>query len=504
MTSMPRTGPGLRMFSVALGLFAFGAAAFGQSATVASRLAGAVKRQDGAAVRALLQAGADVNRPQGDGATALHWAVYRDDPETTRLLLAAGASVDAANDLGVTPLWLACNNGSAALVETLLDAEADPNAALPSGETPLMTAARTGSADAVRLLLEHGADVDAKEGAHGQTALMWAAAQRHSAVVRVLLEHRADVHERSNTYPQVVSSAGNADPRGVFEVLQGGYTPLLFAAREGDTESVRLLLAAGADVNDAAASGTSALVVAAHSGHGALAAFLIEAGADPGAADAGYGALHAAVLRGDAGLVRALLAHGADPDAVLERGTPARRVSADWTLRHDMIGATPFWLAARFREPEIIRVLAEHGADPLVAKNGETAVMAAIQGGTTRGRFGIQPPDPDEERHRTLDAVALALDAGADANAQTGSGNTALHLAAVRRLDDVIGLLAKRGAALDVRNARGQTSLGLAMSGPQGLAALYDPDDENAGTVALLRNLGATDEGAPLPAAPPR
>lgn len=503
MISMQRARRGLETLPAAFGLLAYAAAAFGQPGTLPSRLADAVERQDTAAVRALLQAGADVNRPQGDGATALHWAVYRDDPETTRLLLSAGASVDAANDLGVTPLWLACNNGSAALVETLLDAEADPNAALPSGETPLMTAARTGNADAVRLLLEHGADVDAKEGAHGQTALMWAAAQRHPTVVRVLLEHQAGVHERSNSYPQVVSSAGNADPRGVFEVMQGGYTPLLFAAREGDLQSVRLLLAAGADVNDAAASGTSALVVAAHSGHGALAAFLIEAGADPGAADAGYGALHAAVLRGDAGLVRALLAHGADPDAVLERGTPARRVSADWTLRHDMIGATPFWLAARFREPEIMRVLTEHGADPLVAKNGETAVMAAIQGGTTRGRFGIQPPDPNEEGHRTLDAVALALDAGADANAQTGSGDTALHLAAARRLDDVIGLLAERGAALDVRNARGQTPLGLATSGPRELAALYDPDDGNAGTVALLRRLGAMDEGAPA-ATPPR
>lgn len=490
MASMQRTRTRLGMLCAALVLLTTAGPAVGQSEPVSSRVADAVERQDGAAVRALLLEGADVNQPQGNGATALHWAVYRDDLETTRRLLATGAAVGVANDLGVTPLWLACNNGSAALVEVLLDAGADPNAALPSGETPLMTAARTGNADAVRLLLEHHADVDAQEGAHGQTALMWAVAQGHPAVVRVLLEHGASVHDRSNAYPQVVSSAGNADPRGVFEVMQGGYTPLLFAARQGNVDSARLLLAAGADINDAAASGTSALVVAAHSGHGALAALLLEAGADPGAADAGYGALHAAVLRADAGLVRALLTHGADPDAVLQRGTPARRVSADWTLRHAMIGATPFWLAARFREPEILRVLAEHGADPLLAKDDETAVMAAIQGGTTRGRFGIQPPDPDEEGRRIADAVALALDAGADVNAPTESGDTALHLAASRRLDDVIRLLVERGAALDARNASGRTPLGLAMSGA------------NAGTVALLRGLGAIDKGTPPPASP--
>ena len=486
MASMQPTRLGVGVLWVALAFQAYAGPAFGQSEP--SRLAEAVKRQDGAAVRALLEEGTDVNRPQGDGATALHWAVYRDDLETTRRLLAAGAVVGIANDLGITPLWLACNNGSAALAEMLLDAGADSNAALPSGETPLMTAARTGNAEAVRLLLEHDADLDAKEGAHGQTALMWAVAQRHPAVVRVLLEQGASVHDRSNAYPQVVSSAGNADPRGVFEVMQGGYTPLLFAARQGDVDSARLLLAAGADVNVAAASGTSALVVAAHSGHGDLAALLLQAGADPGAADAGYGALHAAVLRADVKLVQGLLARGADPDAVLKRGAPARRVSADWTLRHAMIGATPFWLAARFREPEILRVLAEHGADPLVAKDGETAVMAAIQGGTTRGRFGIQPPDPDEEGRRIVDAVALALDAGADVNAQTGNGDTALHLAASRRLDDVIRLLAERGAALDARNARGQTPLGVAMSGA------------NADTVELLRGLGATDDGARPPA----
>ena len=459
-----------------------------------SRVADAVKNQELARVQVLLDEGADINAPQGDGATALHWAAYWDDQETARLLVAAGATVGSTNELGVTPLWLACNNGSAAMVETLLTAGADPNAALPSGETVLMTASRTASADAVRRLLTHGADVHATEGSHGQTALMWAVAQKHPAIVQALLEHGARIDDRSHVYPKVISSSGNADPSGVYEIEQGGYTPLLFAARQGDLESARLLIAAGADVNDAAPMGTSTLVVAALSGHGALAAFLLESGADPNAADAGYTAVHAAVLRGDPVLVAALMAHGADPNTSLMRGTPARRVSTDWTLSHSMIGATPFWLAARFREPEVMRVLAEAGADPLVSKNGATAVMAVLQGGTTRGRFGVST-DRREESRRTIAAVELALDVGADVNGTNERGETALHIAASRKLDDIITLLAERGATLDVRNARGQTPLSLASAGPQGLAALYNPGGGSPSTVALLRELGATDEG---------
>ena len=444
-----------------------------------SPLADAAKRQDGAALRALLRDGADVDRPQGDGATALHWAAYRDDVETVRLLLASGAAVDPSNALGVTPLWLAANNGSPAVVEALLAAGADPDRALPSGETPLMTASRTGSAAAVRALLARRADPHAREHSHEQTALMWAAAQGHPEVVRLLLTAGAVVDDRSLVYPQVVSSSGNADRSGVFEVMQGGYKPLLFAARRGDVASARLLVAAGADVDAAAASGTSPLVVAAHSGHGALAAFLLSSGADPGAADAGYGALHVAVLRGDSALVGALLAHGADPDAILERGTPARRVSADWRLPHRMIGATPLWVAARFREPAILRHLADYGGDPSHEVGGETVLMAVIRGGSNRGRFGIAPPDAEEEARRTLESVTAALDAGADIHASNGNGDTALHIAVSRGLDDVVAILAGRGAALDARNDSGQTPLGLA----------------SGVTAVLLVELGATDGG---------
>ena len=457
-------------------------------------VADAAKQQDWAAVQVLLRGDADVNLQQGDGATALHWAVYWNESEAVQLLLASGAAADAANDLGVTPLWLAANNGNAAVVEALLAGGADPNLALPSGETVLMTASRTGDAGVVRTLLAAGADPHAAEGAHRQTALMWAVAQQHAEVVRLLLESGARVDDRSLSYPQVVSSSGNADPSGVFEVQQGGYTPLLFAARQGNLATARLLVEAGAGVDAAAASGTTPLVVAAHSGHGELAAYLLDAGADPDAAGAGYSALHAAVLRGDRTLVAALLEHGADPDTVMTRGSPARRVSADWRLPHSMIGATPFWTAAWFREPDIMRLLAAHGADPLASVGGETAVIAAIRGRFSRGRFGVIRPPAGVEERNAADCVAVAIDAGADVDGRTGSGDTALHLAVAQRLDGVIAALAERRADLDARNGDGVTPLGLALANANGA------DETGDSTVTLLRSLGATDPGG-IPAA---
>src|SRR5262249_7822093 len=212
------------------------------------RLIQAIKSRDAAAVRALLKAHADVNATQGDGATALHWAVHYDDLETVDLLLRAGSRVNPVNDLGVTPLYLACTNRNAAIVEKLLLAEADPNAKLLNGETVLMNCARTGNAAAVKALIAAGASVNAKEPEHDQTALMWAAAEKHPEAVKILLDAGADFRARSRTYTQIVTSevtqrAGREELN--YTVLRGGSTSLLFAARSGDVESARALLAAG-------------------------------------------------------------------------------------------------------------------------------------------------------------------------------------------------------------------------------------------------------------------
>jgi ankyrin repeat protein len=291
----------------------------------------AVASGDHATVLALLDEGVDVDARRGDGATALHWAVHLSDRETVDTLLRAGADVDAVNDLGVAPLLIAASNGDASVVKLLLGAGADPNGGPPDRERPLMRAAWVGSLDVVTALLDAGADPNGKESARGQTALMWAVSERHPVVVKVLLERGADAHATTVTH-----LTGRAAARDVT-----GYTPLLFAARVGDLLSVRMLLDAGANQDDAASDRLSALGLATIRGHIDVAMLLLEYGADPNAAEPGHTPLHWAagwwettlttsdfragregndewnalpgLTTGKVDLVRALLAHGADP-----------------------------------------------------------------------------------------------------------------------------------------------------------------------------------------------
>jgi len=462
------------------------------------RLVEAVRSKDVNAVRALLKSGMDVNAPQGDGATALHWAVHYDDLATADLLLRAGARTNAANDLGVTPLYLACTNRNATMVEKLLAAGASPNARLFNGETVLMNCARTGNALSVKALIAAGARVNATEPEHDQSALMWAAAEKHPDVVRLLIDAEADIRARSRTYPETVTSevtqrAGREELN--YTVLRGGSTPLLFAARSGDAESLRLLIAAGADVNDTLPNGMSALVLAAHSGQGAVAGALLEKGADPDAAGIGYSALHAAVLRGDVNLVTDLLRHNANPNAQITKGTPLRRNSQDYNLPATLIGATPYWLAAKFLEPEIMRALIAGGADaetPIT--DGTTPLMAAagLKEGNGRtapeqDRRGLSLVDggklPDEAR--IAETVRAALAQAVDVNATNRNGDTALHAAALLGYDPVVKLLAEKGANLSVKNNRGVTPLS-SLAG-RGETVVHPA------TADLLRKLGAVE-----------
>ena len=489
------------------------------TAAAAERLLDAVKAQDADAVRTVLAEGVDVNARQPDGATALHWAAYRDDLDTVRLLIDAGADVDAANELGATALWLAADNGSAPVIAHLLDAGADANVALPEGETPIMTAARTGSAEAVRLLIAHGAEVNVAEESRAQTALMWAVAQGHRAVVEALLEHGADVAARSRVRPRLMhadnTNASQYDQGVMWN--RGGFTPLLFAARHGDIDSAALLLASGADVDDRAPTGATALVVAAHSGHSAFGTMLLDAGADPNAGGAGYTALHAAILRGDQALVRQLLAHEADPNLRLEKGTPIRRASQDWAINPSLVSATPFWLAAYFRDPVIMRALVAAGADPrltttelwrpvferaggigppYIAGGFATPLMAAIRGASNRGRFFLASErDPEAEERNALETVALAVELGADVNATDRNGDTALHGAASRNFTTIVRLLATHGADLDVENDAGRTPLALAIAAEAARGRRVVATSVPSGNTAeVLRELGATEE----------
>ena len=472
-----------------------------------AQLIQAVRSGDVTTARALLARDADVRARQGDGATALHWAAHLNDLETADLLIRAGAAVDAANDLGVTPLWTAATTGSAAMVARLLAAGADPDVAPATGGTPLMIAARQGNAAAVRSLLAHGADVNATEGARGQSALMWAVARRHPEVVQVLLAAGADLHARTKSSRRHVllccqKSLGKTE--GAVWVEQGGLTPLLFAARHGDAASVERLLAAGAPIEDTGAAGTTPLVIAAQHGWHEVAAVLLERGADPDAAGAGHTALHWAALRGDRELAETLLAHGADPDARLARGSLLKRDQPAFAFDKFLVGATPFVVAARRSDVEIMQRLAAAGADTsLPLQDGRTAVMVAA-GGRTTGLLRLRLAEA-----QVLETVRSALELGVDANAASLSGDTALHVAAGSRFDRVIRLLAERGARVNARNRTGQTPLAVALAPPEapdgsaiGGAALGRYREAYAAWVAsggqtptanLLRSLGGTE-----------
>jgi len=425
-----------------------------------SPLLDAAKNADTETLHALVQKHVNVNASDADGATALHWASYRDDVESADLLIRAGAKVNAATDLGVTPLWNACLNGGEAMVRRLLEAGANPNAALIAGETPLMAASRSGYRALVEQLIAKGANVNAT-AARGQTALMWAVSQKHSDVVKVLLHRGADIHVRSSVWNEVMA----VPPHGHLDynraIPHGGDTALMFAARVGDLASARLLVAAGADVDDQDAWGVSATALAAHGGDADLVEFLLEQGADPNAAQAGFAALHVAVMRRDEKMVRALLAYGAEANAPVQSWTPTRRSSKDFHFGPELVGATPFWLAARFSEPGVMRILVEHGADPLVVHHGDrvvegkggsgfqhrtdvtTALMAAV--GMGGGEAWVEI-DRREREALMLDAVKLVAELGVDVNAVNTDGRTALDAANALKYDSVVRFLVEKGA----------------------------------------------------------
>ena len=464
------------------------------SATAADAgLIAAAKRGDVAAVRAALARGVDAGAADIDGTTALHWASYRNEVEIAELLLHAGARAQAANRYGVRPLSLACANRHSGLVERLLRAGADANAARDDGETPLMTAGRAGIVESVKLLVAHGANVNAREPWRDQTALMWAAAEGHSGVIRTLVEAGADIRARSRS----------------------GFTPLLFAAREGHLDAVRTLLDSGASLGESlsvnsieSAGGVTrgkdepslnAFLLASGNAHFELAAFLLDRGADPNAAPRGWTALHqVSWLRkmGEAGgnnpppagsggmgsldFVRKLVAAGAH---VNRRVTSRRLPVGSSTL--NFAGATPFLLAARTADIELMRLLLELGADHRLPTELQTTPLMVAA--------GVGAALPGEEPGTESEALAVVkwlIDLGADVNAVDDTGNTAMHGAAYKHLPAIVTLLSGAGAKVDIwdqKNRDAHTPLEIAAGIQRGMNFVYSRETESAIRAAMKR-----------------
>jgi ankyrin repeat protein len=460
------------------------------------QLIAAVKSGSRDTVRALLTQSVNANASEVDGTTALHWAVRGNDLETTRLLLGAGARPDQANRYGVTPLSLAALNGSAAVMDALIKAGADPAASVSNGQTMLMIAARSGHADAISVLLARGVDVNAHERALGETALIWAAAENHAEAITLLAKHGADLNARSATLTFPLAKYGDGKSARFTVLPRGGWTPLMYAARQGAVDAARALAETGAGLNLTDPDGTSALVLAIINAHYNLAAMLLDQGASPDVSDtSGMGALYAAVdmntLDETPGrpapkpadtlsaldVARLLLARGANPNLRLAAPLIERvHNNGDASLG---AGATPLMRAAKKGDLAMMRLLVEHGADVNAASgNGGTALMF-VSGRGGLGRFGVYEAKRATETD-FVEGAKLLLQHGAEVNAVDEAGQSALHVAALQRGDAYIELLADSGARLDLKDKQGRLPLDVALAGGRG-----QPARESA--VATLR-----------------
>jgi ankyrin repeat protein len=499
-----------------------GFASLAPAAEPDDRLVNAAADQDWTQVRSLLKQRVDINAARADGATALLWAAHWDNAEMADLLLKAGAKVNAADDHGVTPLAAAAENASLSMAERLLQAGANPNAAQISGLTPLMIAAHTANVEVAKTLLQHGADVNAAATETRNTALMWAVADRNQAMARLLIEAQADVHASTVK----------------------GFTALLYAARNGDIDMARILIAAGVGPNETGSDDTHALPLSIVKGRGDFALFLLDQGADPNGDIDGIPALHAAAgavdlwlsnwvrkheglsdyggfgagafgMSGRLGLVKSLLAHGANPNSRIATsamfmgyiGHPTKGAFEPFACgTGDIRGATPLWVAAyaangsvggfggdgaRLRDAtrgdgasEVIRALLAAGADfRMTTADGTTSLMVAAG----LGRATFTPGKPRGTRSPGAEeAVQILVEAGADVNSKNEADFTALHGAAFRGLNEVVEYLVAHGTDIDARDYRGRTAFRIAEGAKQSFQFQAWPE-----TAELLKRLGA-------------
>ena len=508
--------------------FLISAPALGNEADLAT----AARVGDWAAVIALVDDGVDVNAEDLDGNRALHWAVRSDAAEAAGRLLESGADPAVENRHGVTPLYLAAENGNASIARLLIEAGADPNQVDRTGETILMIATQTGDAETVRVLLDRGADVTATDPEFGQTALMWAARGDRPGLVEMLIDHGSDVTARTRRgetpaprLPCIGRTGcgshglgiirGGLPERGKRAPIPGEMTPLMYAAREGRTESARLLLEAGADVNAVDANGIAPLLLAIGNNRIELAELLLDRGADLNAVDwYGRTPLWAAVEMRNVDLhystfehmidaddreetlefIHGLLDRGADPNLRIQEVPPLRSWmyllggSLAWV---DFTGQTPFLLASLSGDIATMRLLLEYGANPYISTFEGTTPLMAVAG------INWVVNQTFTEWDSLVEAIELCWELGMDVNAVNSMGLTALMGAANRGSSGIIEFLVDRGARLDARDNEGRTPLTWA----EGVFLATHAPEPKPESIAMIRDLmdrrAPADAGAP-------
>lgn len=472
----------------------------------------AVRANDTAAAVKLIEAGEKVNAPEPNGTTALQWAAYNGNLDLVERLIKAGAKANVQNRYGSSPMSEAAELGRADIIKQLLKAGADVESPNADGQTALMIVARTNSVEAAKLLIDHGANVNAREKWHDQTATMWAASQCQPDMIRLLAKHGADLdaHSRIDDWARQVT----AEPRAMFRPV-GGWTALLYAARQGCVEAAKALIESGADPNIGDGENMAPLLIAITNLHFDLAKYLLEKGANPNEWDwRGHNPLYAAVdvntlphggwpdrpstdKTTSFEMVKLLLDAGANPNLQLKLN-PLWRYTKD-DRGKDMllsIGATPLLRAAKGFDVESIELLLAHGAIPDLPNSGEifqgqiggiTPLMAAAGLGSTitdsRGTY-----DTPDVQERSIAAIAALLKGGADINAKDDHGRTALHSAASWGWTKVVRYLVANGANIMAADADGMKPLDAAM-GKMKTGRLDGRSTVHDDTAAVLREL---------------
>jgi serine/threonine-protein phosphatase 6 regulatory ankyrin repeat subunit B len=438
-----------------------------------------------------LASGVDVNERSVDGTTALHWSVYKGDLALVNTLLERGADPDATNDYGATPMSTAAESGSHDILEAMLAAGGDVDSPNREGQTLLMAVARTGNTDTARLLLERGAKVNTRENWGGQSALMWAASQQQPAMVKLLIEYGADADDRSKA--QDWQRRITSEPRIKPQLDPGGYTPLLYAAREGCVGCVEALLEGGADINLTDLWGRTPLIMALENLHYDTAGLLIERGADVKRWDWwGRTALYSAIdlhrvpasRRGDMpsmdtltalDIARVLLEKGAYVDMRLKQAPPFRSDPGDRGYTDGSpdsrvlnAGATALHKAAKEGDVQAVKLLLQYDARVDLPNRvyGVTPILTAAGVWRVYGIFMDNPiSGAAKTQDEAIEIITLLLEAGASIHDRASNGQTVAHGAAEAGWTRVLEFLYQRGADLSLPDIAGDTPRDLALAG---------------------------------------